>query len=77
MLRMELKIDKQILKRADRCGKGFRCLEGILCEAEVQLIGAKRFICHNSEPCTYKFSFGKSFFCTCPVRQAIYDKYGK
>ncbi|MFA6172131.1 MAG: hypothetical protein WC334_10970 [Kiritimatiellales bacterium] len=74
---MELKISREVLDLADRCSRGHRCLTGIRSEPQVQLIGAKRFVCRDPEPCEYKFPFGSNFFCTCPVRQAIYDKYGK
>jgi hypothetical protein len=74
---MEIKIAREVLELASRCGHAHRCLTGALCEVEVPLIGPERFICHGGEPCAYKFPFGSSFFCTCPVRRAIYDKYGK
>jgi hypothetical protein len=48
-----------------------------LSEPAQQLTGPRRFICHDPEPCAYKFPFGSKSFCTCPVRRAIYDKYGK
>jgi hypothetical protein len=74
---MELKIASEILKLADRCSRGHRCLAGDLSEPQAQLVGAKRFICHDGEPCAYKFPFGSNFFCTCPVRRAVYDTHGK
>jgi hypothetical protein len=74
---MELKIASEILKLADRCSRGHRCLIGDLSEPQAQLVGAKRFICHDGEPCAYKFPFGNNFFCTCPVRGRIYETFGK
>lgn len=74
---MELKIAKEVLRLADRCNHEHRCLDGILAEPAVQMTGPRRFICFDTSPCAYKFPFGNNFFCTCPVRQAIYDDYGK
>jgi hypothetical protein len=74
---MELKIAKEILELADRCSRGYRCTAGDLSEPQAQVVGPRRFICHDSEPCAYKFPFGSNFFCTCPVRQAIYETYRK
>jgi hypothetical protein len=75
---MELQIDKEILDQAGQCDFDHRCLSGeILSDPQPQMFGPERFLCHEPEPCTRKFPFGNSFFCTCPVRQAIYDKYGK
>jgi hypothetical protein len=74
---MELKIDREVLELADQCDRGHRCLTGELCEAEVVTVGPERFLCHDPVACAYKFPFGGSFFCTCPVRWAIYYKYGK
>ena len=74
---MELKIGREILELADRCSRGRRCLTCGVSEPQAQVVGTKRFICHDPDPCAYKFPFGSNFFCTCPVRQAIYDTYGK
>jgi hypothetical protein len=74
---MELKIGKEILNLADRCIHGHRCLSGIPSEPLAQMTGPQRFVCRDSGPCAYKFPFGDNFFCTCPVRRAIYDQYKK
>jgi hypothetical protein len=74
---MELKIDKEILNLADRCTHGHRCLNGMLSEPTAQMHGPQRFVCIDTAPCAYKFPFGNNFFCTCPVRQAIYETHGK
>ncbi len=74
---MELKIAREVLDLADRCSWGYRCLTGVLSEPQAQLIGEKRFICQEDGPCAYKFPFGNNFFCTCPVRRAIYAEFGK
>jgi hypothetical protein len=77
---MKLEIDQEILDLSDRCTKDRRCLSGRpedLCEAEMKLFGDQHFICKNRDICSYKLPFGSSFFCTCPVRRAIYDQYGK
>lgn len=72
---MEFEIGQDVLSRADRCVNSFRCLNGVLCEAEAQLFGQQRFICHDANPCAYKVPFGCNFFCTCPVRRAVFEKY--
>lgn len=80
LLAMKLEINQKIFDQADRCEKGHRCLSGRtedLCEAEIQLFGDQRFLCKTPEDCAYKAPFGNSYFCLCPVRRAIYDKYGR
>jgi hypothetical protein len=74
---MELKIASEVLRLADRCTQGHRCLNGMLSEPLPQMSGPQRFICIDTAPCAYKFPFGNNFFCTCPVRRAIYDAYGQ
>jgi len=77
---MKFDIDQEVLDQADQCTKNHRCCSENpedLCEAEVQFIGEQRFVCKNQGICSYKLSFGSSFFCMCPVRRAIYDQYGK
>jgi len=77
---MNFEIDQDILNQADQCIKNHRCLSGNpddLCEAEMQLFGEQHFLCKSLDICSYKLPFGSSFFCTCLVRRAIYDKYGK
>jgi|GEM_PF-4993640 len=74
---MELKIGREILGIADRCSRKHRCLSGPWSEPQAQVIGTKRFLCQDPDPCAYKFPFGTSFFCTCPVRQHIYETHGK
>jgi hypothetical protein len=75
---MELQIDSEILNQAGQCGFDRRCLAGELSsDPQPQMFGPERFLCHEPGACAYKFPFGSGFFCTCPVRQAIYDKYGK
>jgi hypothetical protein len=72
---MELEIEQMLLDRADRCANAFRCLRGILSDAEPQLTGRQRFVCRDPYPCAYKIPFGSSFFCNCPVRAAIFEKH--
>ena len=78
MTLMEIKIDREVLELAGRCDWEHRCLTGeILSKPQPQMFGPERFLCHEPGLCARKFPFGSSFFCTCPVRRAIYDKYGK
>lgn len=77
---MKLEIDQEVLAKADQCTKNFRCCSGApedLCEAELILTGEQFFVCKSPDICAYKLPFGTGFFCTCPVRRAIYDKYGQ
>jgi len=77
---MKLEIDQEILNGADQCTQNRRCCLGRpedLSVAAIKIIGEQRFICKIPDICSYKLSFGSSFFCTCPVRRAIFDKYGK
>jgi hypothetical protein len=77
---MQLQIDKEILDQVSECPKNHQCLSGEACncsEAETLFVGEQRFICHGTEQCTYKVSFGSNFFCGCPVRMIVFDQTGK
>jgi hypothetical protein len=77
---MEFLIAREIRQRADRCSRNYECLQGeasLQSEPEVQFTGPQRFLCREPDACAYKFPFGSTFFCTCPVRRAVFDAYGK
>ncbi|MDP2845570.1 MAG: hypothetical protein Q8N79_05800 [Candidatus Methanoperedens sp.] len=76
---MNLKIREEILKSATKCKKDFSCLSGErkdLCKVELCIGDKLHFIkCMNSNPCSYRTTFGYSFVCTCPVRKELYIRY--
>ena len=78
--RMEFFVDQEMQKLADRCPRRYECLQGepfLLSEPEPQLTGPQRFVCNARDACAYKFPFGSNFFCTCPVRRAVFEAYEK
>ena len=75
-----IKIDEAIKRSTTNCEFDFCCLSGVkacLCEA-------KGSIGHNllevtpkyGSNCRYCLSLGKAFFCLCPTRNEIYNRYG-
>ncbi len=66
---------------AIKCTKGLSCLKGEekdICPVEKCIDGKVHFVkCLNDGYCTYQHSFGDGYFCSCPVRQEIFNKYQK
>mgnify|MGYP003574836631 CR=1 FL=1 len=79
-LLVKLKIDQALLDSTE-CGKDFACLSGRK-EALYEVIGT---LGHNMVEidgptpinCMYSANYGALHACKCPVRIAIYKKYGK
>ena len=78
---MDIHISEEVRRTATNCKKKFSCLEEErkdLCKVENCIDGKVHFIkCLNDEYCPYKQSFGDSFFCSCPVRKEIFNKYNR
>jgi hypothetical protein len=76
---MAFKIDKSTLKITTKCKKENSCLSKErkdLCRVEHCVEGEIHFIeCLNKKPCDYQKSFGSSFYCSCPTRKELYNKY--
>ncbi len=80
MEQLNMEKAKQILGDL-KCGKGLKCvnsgLQGI-CKAKD--IGLKSFLeCLEENPyeCPFSVSFGRSYFCQCPLRVYIAKKLKK
>ena len=75
---MEIEIDKAIIDATTECKKNFLCLYGDtkhLCKVEYCVSDTVHFIECLEPACRYKAMFGGSFFCTCPIRKEIYNRY--
>lgn len=77
---MKDNVDKELLKKADKCPHDFICQaadEKPRCTISETVNGKVHFLeCRSSFICNYQRSFGSSFICACPVRQEIYKKQG-
>lgn len=76
---MHYHIDPEILKKTEKCGNNFSCLNGAencLCEVDHMVDGKLLFIKpRNKINCDYKTSFGYSYYCNCPTRKEIYKLF--
>ena len=77
----KIEIDEETIKNTTECEENFSCLKSDdhkLCEIEFTVSNRVHFIKCNSElPCKYQHPFGDVFFCSCPVRKEIFNKYKK
>ncbi len=77
---MKTDIDKELLKKADKCPHNFICLttgQKPRCAISEIVNDKVHFLeCRPPFICNYQHSFGSSFICTCPVRKEIYKKQG-
>ncbi len=72
-------ISREIVQEATKCTNSHACLT----DQEYQLCGIKittehhaRMVCGKASNCPYSSEMGDNHVCTCPVRHAIYRKYG-
>jgi len=74
---MKLEIPLEIINETTHCTKNFVCLEQPETLCKLDHLFGKCLILENppSLDCHYKTSFGSKFFCSCPTRRAIYDRY--
>ncbi len=72
-----IQISDEVQMAATNCKKGFiRLNKGDLCKVEGGIDNKVYFIkCLNNIYCSYKNTFGEGFFCACPVRNEIFNKY--
>jgi transcription elongation factor Elf1 len=79
-LKEKLKVDEETLKKTDRYPKDFSCLSSggeDLCRVKESINEKIHFVeCKDLSHCDYRASFGDSYFCTCPTRGEIFNKYG-
>jgi hypothetical protein len=72
-----MEIDKNIIAETVKCEKNFDCLnmnKHVYCKVE-NCINEKVHFIKGVDNLSYKMSFGDSFFCTCPTRKEIFNKY--
>ena len=76
---MGIEIDSTIIEQATACEKSLSCLTGTfegLCRVVRCVSGTVHFIeCEEGLYCRYQVSFGEGFFCDCPVRKEIHNRY--
>ena len=79
MKKVDIEIDKDVLKRTTRCNDDFSCLSGdhsCMCEVkDLKGLTSIKVIPNPDRPCHYLLKFHKSHYCVCPTRRAIYEKY--
>ena len=77
---MAKKVDKKTVNETLHCEKNFACIKidkHVCCKVENCINKEVHFITSiDNNNCNYKISFGNSYFCTCPVRKEIFNKYG-
>jgi hypothetical protein len=79
-IKMDIKIDEDVIKSTTKCRKDFRCLSDKnyeFCKVTQSTHHNVIFIeCLESNFCIYKTFFGySSYICKCPVRRELYRKY--
>ena len=76
------KVDKDVLKKVKRCERNFECLlasEPEVCNCTKRVKEDILFIDDKTKKTCSSYnqlSFGHSHFCICPVRNALFRKYG-
>lgn len=72
-------IPREIIQEAKKCTKGHACLtdnDYHLCGIRITTENHARMVCGKDSDCPYSSQMGDKHVCTCPVRHAIYRKYG-
>jgi hypothetical protein len=72
-------IPLETLLEAKKCNKGHACLTEEhyhLCGIKITTEYHSRMVCGKGSDCPYSTHLGDKIVCTCPVRHAIYRKYG-
>lgn len=73
-------VSDEAIKQADKCRNDFSCLSDkystcLECTGKDDISGFLRLKQRRSGHCSYLMLFGQSYFCQCPVRLEIYQKY--
>ena len=76
---IDLHIDERVLRETTKCANNFRCLSGdksCFCEG-IYSIGSDmiKIPLNPDRLCAYRLSYGYSYFCLCPTRCEIYNRY--
>ena len=74
-----IKIDEEIIQRTNNCERNFCCLSGDktrICKAKCS-IGFDLLEINPTmvNHCRCRVSFGNTYFCNCPTRKEIYNRY--
>jgi hypothetical protein len=76
---VKIELSDEIIRKAGKCEKNFRCLSGeseklcrVLCFIKDDIYFVK---CMEDPDCVYLESFEKTKICNCPVRKEIYKRY--
>ena len=78
---MKFSISDEIKQSTTDCKKGFLCLEGNRekfgkVKVKECVDGKIYFLeCLVETKCSYKISFGTSYYCSCPTRKELFKKY--
>ena len=74
---MKLEIPLEIIQQTTNCKKQFACLTHpeTLCKLHQPPAPVLFLEAPARKYCHYKLSFGNEFYCNCPTRRAIYEKY--
>jgi hypothetical protein len=78
-MKVDMQVNGPILKNTIKCKNNFSCLSGekeCLCEVRA-LSGYNSLLIYpkSDRDCFYLNPFGSSFFCFCPTRNEIYNRY--
>ncbi len=77
--KMLIHISDEARRATTDCKKGFSCLKAArngVCPVERCVGGKVHFIkCLSNGYCSYRRPFGYGFFCSCPVRKELFNKY--
>jgi len=73
-----IEVSRESIDNTTKCDRNFECLtEGNAPRCEISnCIGcAVYFVKNSNKYCSYGEYYGFDKYCTCPVRQEIYNKY--
>lgn len=76
---MKIEIDQKVLDATKACDKDFICLNGspaCFCPVKLCVDGQIHFVEYvEDRRCRYRMQFGSGYFCACPTRKEIYNRY--
>ena len=76
---MDIVVSNETLRATLNCKEAFSCLKGKatdFCEVDYCVDGKVHFVKRVGHYyCYYQLSFGEAYFCSCPTRKEIYNKY--
>ena|GEM_PF-707186 len=75
----KIEIPSEVIAETTKCQKGFTCLSQpveAVCKVESCVNGKFHFVrCATIQYCAYQRGFGYGYYCACPTRKAIYNRY--